>query len=323
MKVRSVFAILFSGIILINLVILILLGFLLANKNTQTESEKNRFHSLWYSTSMRRSSYNNTFFSRTYVVTGNPEWEEKFHIVLDDRSGDIFRKALRDSITDAGFVQEEFDMFGRALESSDAQALIEEEAMNMVKGRYRDKNGAYTVEGPPNREKAIDLLYSDAYFNAIAGVQIPMTELEEMVNNRTRKEAAAYAQTGDNLLTSIFLLTGFVVLFSGSGFIMIRRRIKQEEEISEELARSQQQFESLVNSIPGIIYNCDLDDPWEMYYMTDEIEKITGYPKEDFMGKNPKRTFGDIMHPDDRKHASEQVQKAIADNESYAIDYRI
>ena len=323
MKVRNVFTILFSSIIFINLVILILLGFLLANKNTQTESEKNRFHSLWYSTQMRRSSYNLTAFSRTYVVTGNPEWEEKFHLVLDTRSGDFFRKALRDSITDAGFVQEEFDLFGRALENSDALALIEEEAMNMVKGRYRDKNGAYTVEGPPNREKAIDLLYNHAYMTAIAGVHIPMTEFEEMVNNRTRKEAAAYTQTGDNLLTSIFLLTGFVVLFSGSGFIMIRRRIKREEEISEELARSQQQFESLVNSIPGIIYNCDLDDPWEMHYITDEIEEITGYPKEDFLGKNPKRQFGDIMHPDDRTQASEQVQKAITANESYALDYRI
>ena len=61
---------------------------------------------------MRKSSNDLTKFSRNYVVTENPEWEEKFHLVLDARSGDFFRKALRDSITDAGHTQPYYRPFG-------------------------------------------------------------------------------------------------------------------------------------------------------------------------------------------------------------------
>ena len=40
---------------------------------------------------------------------------------------------------------------------------------------------------------------------------------------------------------------------------------------------------SLTRNVPGAIYRCTLDSDWTMHLIGDEIERITGYPAEDFI----------------------------------------
>jgi hypothetical protein len=58
---------------------------------------------------------------------------------------------------------------------------------------------------------------------------------------------------------------------------------------------------SLARNIPGAIYRCALDADWTMHVIGDEIERITGYPADDFV-ENRRRTYGSVIHPDDRPH---------------------
>ena len=37
-------------------------------------------------------------------------------------------------------------------------------------------------------------------------------------------------------------------------------------------------LESLVANVPGAIYRCAFNSDWEMEFMSDGIEQITGYP---------------------------------------------
>jgi hypothetical protein len=46
---------------------------------------------------------------------------------------------------------------------------------------------------------------------------------------------------------------------------------------------------SLARNIPGAIYRCALDAHWTMHFIGDEIERITGYPPDDFV-ENRRRT---------------------------------
>ena len=52
----------------------------------------------------------------------------------------------------------------------------------------------------------------------------------------------------------------------------------------------EQWLESLVANVPGAIYRCAHASDWEMQFMSREIERITGYPAEDFIGNHARCT---------------------------------
>ena len=56
-----------------------------------------------------------------------------------------------------------------------------------------------------------------------------------------------------------------------------------------------------------------------MLFMSDYMEELSGYPASDFLGKNSKRTFGDIMHPEDRETISKNAQAAIDERRPYHL----
>lgn len=103
------------------------------------------------------------------------------------------------------------------------------------------------------------------------------------------------------------------------------RLLKVQEElklVSEALRQSETLFQSLIKNIPGIVYLCNCDKSWTMHYIVREIEKITGYPASDFINNNV-RSFASIIHPDDRSPVAKIVEKAVANNEPYELEYRI
>lgn len=82
------------------------------------------------------------------------------------------------------------------------------------------------------------------------------------------------------------------------------------------------QFMSLIQNIPGTIYQCFLDEDWTIVFLSDHIYQLTGYPASDFMN-NSVRTFASIIHPDDAKMVDDIVQEAVDRKTSYTLEYRI
>ncbi len=91
----------------------------------------------------------------------------------------------------------------------------------------------------------------------------------------------------------------------------------------ENLTESKQQFRTLVENIPGSTYRCLLDESWTMLYISNEIQNLTGYPKSDFIGENPKRAFASLMHPDDIQPIWENTNKAINEKHPFINEYRV
>src|SRR4051794_9002575 len=79
---------------------------------------------------------------------------------------------------------------------------------------------------------------------------------------------------------------------------------------------------SLTRNVPGAIYRCTLDSDWTMHLIGDEIERITGYPAEDFID-NRRRTYGSVIHPDDRAHVEQSVWEAVDSERQFEIEYRV
>lgn len=82
------------------------------------------------------------------------------------------------------------------------------------------------------------------------------------------------------------------------------------------------QLEALVANVPGAIYRCRLDADWSMEYLSDEIERMTGFPASDFLPRGC-RSFASVIHPDDRDHVAAVVAEAVATNRAFAPEYRV
>jgi diguanylate cyclase (GGDEF)-like protein/PAS domain S-box-containing protein len=83
-----------------------------------------------------------------------------------------------------------------------------------------------------------------------------------------------------------------------------------------------QWLESLVANVPGAIYRCAFRTDWEMEYISQGIEEITGYPASDFMG-SAARTYASVIHPDDAEPVEREVEACVARREPFVLEYRV
>ncbi|MDG6773816.1 diguanylate cyclase [Thiomicrorhabdus sp. ZW0627] len=83
-----------------------------------------------------------------------------------------------------------------------------------------------------------------------------------------------------------------------------------------------EQYQSLVQSIPEIVFRCKMDKHWTMLFMNDAIEQVTGYPASDFIF-NRKRSWISVVHPDDRDGIEFVENEACENGETYEIEYRL
>jgi PAS domain S-box-containing protein len=81
-------------------------------------------------------------------------------------------------------------------------------------------------------------------------------------------------------------------------------------------------LESLVANVPGAIYRCAFKSDWEMEFMSDGIEQITGYPASEFIG-NEARSYASVIHPADAGPVEEEVTACVERREPFILEYRV
>jgi diguanylate cyclase (GGDEF)-like protein/PAS domain S-box-containing protein len=81
-------------------------------------------------------------------------------------------------------------------------------------------------------------------------------------------------------------------------------------------------LDSLVANVPGAIYRCAFKSDWEMEFMSDGIEQITGYHASEFIG-NEARTYASVIHPDDAGMVEDEVEACVARREPFVLEYRV
>lgn len=89
-----------------------------------------------------------------------------------------------------------------------------------------------------------------------------------------------------------------------------------------ELKRRSQQFETLVENLPGVVYRCRNDSGWLMERIEGDAEGVTGYSPSTL--ETQAGIFGDeLIHPDDRTEVRETMNRAIEHRESFGLTYRL
>jgi PAS domain S-box-containing protein len=79
---------------------------------------------------------------------------------------------------------------------------------------------------------------------------------------------------------------------------------------------------ALMVNVPGAIYRSAWHANFTVELISDEIERISGYPPANFIA-SAKRTIMSIIHPDDRDRVMEAVERAKRTQEGFAVEYRI
>ena len=81
-------------------------------------------------------------------------------------------------------------------------------------------------------------------------------------------------------------------------------------------------LELLLSNLPGAAYRCRNDGEWTMEFISDGVEKLTGYTAASFMAK-PGLSFASIIHPDDRAGVQRTIAAALAEDRHFQLTYRI
>ncbi|MCC2606692.1 PAS domain S-box protein [Planctobacterium marinum] len=131
------------------------------------------------------------------------------------------------------------------------------------------------------------------------------------------REVDAVHKNGE--LVAVRLGIGHVVQKSEDYFVAFLSDIRHRIEMERALKENEAKFRSLISNIPGIAYRCLLEKDWPMVFISEAVENITGYNASEFTLPNPKRSFADLYHPDDR----ERIYAEVAEQSSFALEYRI
>ncbi|WP_248903134.1 PAS domain S-box protein [Flavobacterium sp. K5-23] len=84
---------------------------------------------------------------------------------------------------------------------------------------------------------------------------------------------------------------------------------------------SEEKFRLLANNIPGTVYLSENDENFTKIYLNDEIKKLTGYEKADFLEK--RISYSSLIHPDEIESLKKESFKKLSLLEPFHFIYRI
>ena len=250
MSLTKLFAIIFG----IQLLLVASLGtltlLLFQNQVNLNKSRDTQYQSYLLADELRQSSDDLTRLARTYVATGNLEYEREYFSILDIRNGKAPRPvaynriywdfvaatgqkprpdgetiSLQALMKKEGFTDAEFAKLTEAQKNSDGLVVAETIAMNAVKGLYDDGNGNFTVKKAPDHELALKLVFDETYHQNKAKIMAPIDDFYVLFEARTAKDVATYEQRSTVFLGAILALIVVVIGIFVLSFELIRRQV--------------------------------------------------------------------------------------------------
>ncbi len=108
---------------------------------------------------------------------------------------------------------------------------------------------------------------------------------------------------------------GELVQIVGATHNITERRLAEEG-----LRRSEEQFRSLADNLPGMVFVCLNDADYTMLYMSSGAARILGYSPECF--ERGELSFLRLVHPADQQQVIDKVEAAVTSHSSFHVTYR-
>ncbi|MFP4646674.1 MAG: PAS domain S-box protein, partial [Candidatus Acetothermia bacterium] len=99
-------------------------------------------------------------------------------------------------------------------------------------------------------------------------------------------------------------------------------KLKEKKSLENRLFENTRFFSSLLDNIPGVAYRCKNDSKWTVEYLSDGVEELTGYAREDFLQEGS-ISYADLILSEDREKVRRQVEASLNKGEPFLLTYRI
>ncbi len=106
------------------------------------------------------------------------------------------------------------------------------------------------------------------------------------------------------------------------GYLGVAIDITQLEQLHHALLLSEQRHRSMLENLPGVVYRCINDPHWTMLFISDEVEKLSGYPARSFI-RNQKISFASLQLEADLARVRDVVTHDLAHHARFSVEYRI
>lgn len=241
--------------------------------------------------------------ARTYVSTEDPKYEEQYNQIIAIREGKQERPvdyphlywalvnggvenpregsgiliSLPELYERMGFTEAEMDKLDEALKSSAKLVQLEVEAFYAIKGQYQDSYGNYSVLGIPDKAKAIDLLYGEAYHKKKFEIMKSIDEFVDMMRVRVdsdiKKEIAEQAQS--RLLFTIALIAALLIIFA-IAFLTREQNKRELAQREQAQRRAEDENERMNDSVISILEAVNLLSQKDLTARAPVTEDIIG-----------------------------------------------
>jgi len=105
-------------------------------------------------------------------------------------------------------------------------------------------------------------------------------------------------------------------IYEGMNFDITGRKAAEQA-----LAESEQRYRQLADNNPALIFRCYNRPGWPMIYMSQAVEKITGYPASAFIEGG--RRWGDMLLPEVLEETARNMDAQMAQGDVVVVSYRI
>lgn len=99
------------------------------------------------------------------------------------------------------------------------------------------------------------------------------------------------------------------------------RDISERKLGRQALMESEKRFRSLVDNIPGTVYQCELSFPWGVAHISEAVFDITGYHSSDFL--EGEIDFGRLILSEDADEVIRIVEESVANHTAFEVEYRL
>ncbi|MCM8565817.1 GGDEF domain-containing protein [Thauera linaloolentis] len=87
------------------------------------------------------------------------------------------------------------------------------------------------------------------------------------------------------------------------------------------LAQTRDEFRTLVENIPGVVFRCEIEAPWVVMHVSQNIAALTGATPDEFTSGHA--SFGDFILPEDRQRIESAIEAAYQQHTAYEVEYRM
>ena len=99
------------------------------------------------------------------------------------------------------------------------------------------------------------------------------------------------------------------------------RHRRRMQTAATRLAQSRDEFRTLVENVPGVVFRCQIDAPWKVIHISRNIESITGATPREFVSDDV--SFGNFIVPEDFSAIEDAIRAALNQRTIYEVEYRM